>query len=87
MKGLVGRGADGGNARPESGHYTWYYVPDEGENSEEFSEYAFRLRQWLDLFDVQFSGTECFFGNTEFLTYKGKVLYVCIVATPIKATP
>ena len=59
MIGLIGRDPDLRVRQGFDGFYDFIYKPKDDVERKKFPEVAATLRQWLDTFDITFSGSHC----------------------------
>ena len=63
MIGLIGREPDDRICYGLDGFYDIRYRPRDNAERIKFREHAAKLAQWLDIFDIQFSGSRCEYGS------------------------
>lgn len=74
--GLMGREPDQRWRGGYNGHYQWRYMADETLTEKQLRDHAETIAQWLDNFDIRFSGSRCYYGVHEGHSEAGEFLLI-----------
>ncbi|OGI15484.1 MAG: hypothetical protein A2Z52_00750 [Candidatus Moranbacteria bacterium RBG_19FT_COMBO_42_6] len=64
MVSLLGREPDQSVRLGDNGFYDFYYLPRNEEEASSFHQHARTLAEWLDNFQILFSGSRCEYGRS-----------------------
>jgi len=78
MIGLIGREPDHRYRLGWDGYYEFHYNPKDEKEVKKLMEAAGILAQWLDIFDIIFSGSICQYGIDPIRPEAKEILYIRI---------
>ncbi len=84
MVGLIGRDPDDQTCLGFDGFYDFRYQPKNDTERKELRQYAEILAKWLDMFDIQFSGSRCEYGKATPIQPNSEDVLQVKISLPVK---